>query len=338
MKPEYSELFNPYFNYISLPEIKEDKPLISILCSYYKVGDYVEDALLSILEQTYDNWELICIDDASPDTVAYDVIQRINDPRIKYKRLPKNSGAALARNTAFNMSSGDYILCFDPDDILHPFTLQLLLSRALASSSPDIILYDIKVFGSEVSYWRTKIYDEKELTRRNWIIGPSLVKRKLWANTNGQSSAPELRLGSEDWDFWLCCFKTCDRIVVEHIPLPFLLYRRHSTSSCAKSDFYEYKIRQKILENHKELFDKYGTGSAFLAEGFSKSFYANIDSKQWRQAQTIFTEALKKAEFFSVLRAFLRPLLHRIRLGLRRFLRKFVLNPLGIFPKKHISK
>lgn len=173
MKSEYNELFTPYFDSVSLPEIPKKKPLISILCPYYKVGDYVEDALHSILEQTYDNWELICIDDASPDTVAYDVIQRINDPRIKYKKLPKNSGAALARNTAFGMSSGDYILCFDPDDILHPFALQLLLSRALSSSSPDIITYDIKVFGSEVSYWRTKIYDERELTRRNWIIGPS---------------------------------------------------------------------------------------------------------------------------------------------------------------------
>lgn len=338
MKPEYSELFNPYFHSISLPVIKEDKPLISILFPYYKMGDYVEDAILSVLEQTYDNWELICIDDASPDTVAYDTIQRINDPRIKYRKHTQNLGLASTRNTAFDMSNGDYILCFDPDDILHPFALQLLLSRMLSSSSPDIVTFDLKLFGSDFSYRHIVIYGEKELTRRNWIPVCSLVKRKLWITTGGQSSAPELRLGSQDWDFWLCCFKLCDRIVVDHISAPLLLYRRHSKSICAKSNFYEYKIRQRILENHKVLFDKYGTGSAFLAEGFSKSFYANIDSKQWRQAQTIFTEALKKVEFFSVLRAFLRPLLHRVRLGLRRFLRQFVLDPLGIFPKKHTSK
>ena len=89
--------------------------LISIIMPVYNSEKYLERAIESIINQTYTNWELICINDASTDG-SLEILKKYINEKIKVKSLDKNSGTAIARNEALKMAQGRYITYLDSDD------------------------------------------------------------------------------------------------------------------------------------------------------------------------------------------------------------------------------
>lgn len=87
----------------------------------YNCENYIKKALDSVINQTYKNWELIVVDDCSTDKTA-DIIKEFikKDKRIKYHKLDKNYGAAIARNKAIDIANGKYIAFLDSDDVWFP--------------------------------------------------------------------------------------------------------------------------------------------------------------------------------------------------------------------------
>ena len=94
------------------------EPLVSIITPVYNAEEFLEETILSVLNQTYKNWELILIDDCSKDD-SYKIIERYlgMDKRIKYLKNEKNSGPAVTRNNGINISKGKYIAFLDSDDL-----------------------------------------------------------------------------------------------------------------------------------------------------------------------------------------------------------------------------
>jgi len=95
--------------------------LVSIIMPAYNCGDFIGATLDSVINQSYKNWEVIIVDDCSTDNTA-DVVQEYikKDNRIKYHKLEKNSGAAVARNKAVDLASGKYMAFLDSDDVWFP--------------------------------------------------------------------------------------------------------------------------------------------------------------------------------------------------------------------------
>ena len=95
--------------------------LVSIIMPAYNCGDFIGITLDSVINQSYKNWEVIVVDDCSTDNTA-DVVQEYikNDNRIKYHKLEKNSGAAVARNKAVDLAAGKYMAFLDSDDVWFP--------------------------------------------------------------------------------------------------------------------------------------------------------------------------------------------------------------------------
>ena len=91
---------------------------ISIITPVYNCENLIEKTIKCVLNQTYQNWELLLVDDCSLDQSA-SIIKKYekNDERIKYFKLPQNSGAAVARNRALKESSGRFIAYLDADDL-----------------------------------------------------------------------------------------------------------------------------------------------------------------------------------------------------------------------------
>ena len=330
MKPEYEALLRPYFENVPFPEIAGEKPLVSIITPYYNNAQYLEEFLESVFAQTYKNWEMLFVDDASPDEIAEMAVKRHNDTRIKFHRLENNSGGAVARTVGFSMSSGEYVLYFDPDDIMHPWHLQALMAEALSSKSPDIVMMNLICFGAKTAYRTSVVRTERELTTQQWIPGPSLTKRKLWLATGGQSAAPEIRFGSQDWEFWLHCFEKCAPLTVAHVPLPTFLYRQHPTALCSKSDHYEYKIRSRIIADHPSIFARYGTTQQFLAQGYAKTVFALAVVGQWRKMALVLREGGKKIPFCLYIRTLARWGIQKARTALSIHVKRPLFRALGI--------
>ena len=95
---------------------------MSIIITHFNYANFVEDALLSLLDQTHENWECVVVDDASEADqvqILRDIVARIGDPRIRVCALPENRGQVPGFFTGLRMTSGDFVCLLDPDDRYH---------------------------------------------------------------------------------------------------------------------------------------------------------------------------------------------------------------------------
>lgn len=94
--------------------------LVSIITPMYKGAEFIGKTINSVIKQTYENWEMIIVDDCSPDNGAgINAVKKFNDPRIKLIESKVNKGSSGARNIAINLAQGRYIAFLDSDDIWH---------------------------------------------------------------------------------------------------------------------------------------------------------------------------------------------------------------------------
>lgn len=103
-----------------------DAGMVSIVTPTYNCGRFIAETIRSVQAQSYQNWEMLIIDDCSTDDTREIVANlALADSRIKYHCLEKNSGAAVARNTALRMAQGRWIAFLDSDDVWEPRKLEL---------------------------------------------------------------------------------------------------------------------------------------------------------------------------------------------------------------------
>ena len=163
----------------------------SIVVPIYNVEEYIEDCVNSVLRQTYTNFELLLVNDASPDS-SLAIITRLSklDNCIIVIDKRKNEGVALARSTGLSQAVGNFVLYLDGDDQLVPEALEIL-SKKIQSNNPDIVIYPkIKECNGE-KYVKPYFYEEtlfsdnkKELLDGflrygYFVIGFAAIRREL---------------------------------------------------------------------------------------------------------------------------------------------------------------
>ncbi len=108
-------------------EMAREQGLVSIIMPSYNTAPYIKETIQSVFDQTYQNWELIIVDDCSTDNTD-EVLATINDSRIRYFKNSKNSGAAVSRNKALREAKGQWIAFLDSDDLWKPEKLEKQLT------------------------------------------------------------------------------------------------------------------------------------------------------------------------------------------------------------------
>ncbi|HYG03203.1 MAG TPA: glycosyltransferase [Chryseosolibacter sp.] len=188
-------------------------PLVSVICLCYNQRDFVEEAIDSVLNQSYKNIELIVVDDASTDDskkVINEIVQK--NPTIRFLSLDTNLGNCKAFNKGLSLTKGDYVIDLAADDVLEQGRIQKGID---AFASHD------KIFGVHFSdalwideagaeRWRhsSKYPHETipqgdiylDLITRFFICPPSMMfKREVIDELNGYDES----LAYEDFDFWI---------------------------------------------------------------------------------------------------------------------------------------
>lgn len=132
--------------------MRED-PLVSVIMPLYNAESYVAEAIGSVMAQTYQNWELIVVDDCSTDG-SLAVVEGISDARIRVLRQDRNGGAAKARNRAVEESSGDVLSYLDSDDAWMPEKLdcQLAFMRKVGAPLCFTSYETVREDGSHYNY------------------------------------------------------------------------------------------------------------------------------------------------------------------------------------------
>ena len=116
------------------------QPLVSVIMPAYNAEKYIEKAIMSVVNQTYTNWELIVIDDGSKDSTS-EIVEKLvkKDERIAFFANEKNMGVARTRNRGFDLAKGEYVALLDSDDIWQEEKLEKQL--ALVDSTDADIVY-----------------------------------------------------------------------------------------------------------------------------------------------------------------------------------------------------
>lgn len=130
----------------SLPE----NPLVSVLMANYNYGQYIGKAIESVLQQTYQNWELIICDDGSTDN-SCEIVKKYQDKDSRIKLIQKeNGGVASALNVAYRESKGSIICLLDSDDVFLPDKLATIVEAFKVSSCPGLVMHKMRfIYGDE---------------------------------------------------------------------------------------------------------------------------------------------------------------------------------------------
>ena len=228
----------------------KSEPAISVITACYNHGRFINEMLASVFSQTFEDYEVIIVNDGSTDDTA-EILNRIRHERVKIIHI-ENSGPSAARNIAIRNSKAPYIFNLDADDKIAPE----LLSKAYAiiNSTPNIgIVYsDAEFFGSKTGKFKLADYSLESMLYDNRIISQSLFRKEDWETVGGYSG--ELVHDLEDWDFWLLIIELGREVV--KIPESLVFYRKYSNPSDCRSGR-RLRERMKTLESLAAIFRRH---------------------------------------------------------------------------------
>jgi teichuronic acid biosynthesis glycosyltransferase TuaG len=212
--------------------VKESKqPLVSIVVPVYNAARFMDDTIQTVLNQTYQNWELLLVDDCSSDD-SIQIIKKYqkNDNRIKLFKLSKNSGAAIARNTGIDKAKGHYLAFLDADDLWVKNKLELQVAfmqeknAAFSFTGYEFADENGKPNGKKVHVPETITYKQ---ALKNTTISTITVMIDLSIIPKTSANMPNVRRG-QDTATWWKILKTIDRACGLNVALSY--YRRADRS------------------------------------------------------------------------------------------------------------
>lgn len=224
--------------------------LISVITPTYNRGHLISRAIESVLNQTYEKWEYIIVDDASSDNTK-EIVESFEDDRIKFIECKENGGNAVARNVGVNAAQGEYIAFLDSDDEYLPVYLEKAYNKLSKGKDVDFLWSGTRTVAIDGSYsdsiWipKTKRQPDQFLYELHVGIGRGfLINRRCFSDLKFDE---RLRT-AVDTDFLIRLRKKFQYTVLEEI-LIFI----HTQPGSVRSDFSEKKKSYDIIiEKNKE--------------------------------------------------------------------------------------
>ena len=281
----------------------ENKPKVSIIVPVYNVRKYLEDALLSVIHQTYKNLEIIIIDDGSNDgsEIICDEYVR-KDNRIKVIHQ-KNGGLSAARNTGLDNATGEFIAFIDSDDIFHPEMIQRMLYSMLFYKADCVICRFIpfnankkikyknaitKKKNNGKFYSRTDILKAVANDKIECYVWNKLYKKKLFENI-------KYPVGQNYEDLYII-FEILDKVknifILDDV---LIFYRKHYKSIISTYSLKNFQDLQKA-HNKFEQYVKNHTPEIFTKEELKNLNNRWLNLLLYKYAQILHKNIAEKKE------------------------------------------
>lgn len=167
----------------------------------YNLGQYLDEAVGSVLSQTYQDFEIVIVDDGSTDPFTQTLLADYRRPRTRVITVP-HGGLATARNVAIANSSGEYLCALDADDRLAASFLEKTVRVLDEDPSVTFVSSWLRMFGEEEWDWTPERCDLPTLLWEDSVLTASLVRRGAVLAVGGYDTAMPVQ-GDEDWDLWL---------------------------------------------------------------------------------------------------------------------------------------
>ena len=227
-------------------------PLISVVVPCYNQAQYLDECLQSVLNQTYQDWECIIVNDGSPDhteEIAKKWVEK--DARFRYL-FKENGGLSSARNAGIEIAKGEWILPLDADDKIGVRYLEL--AEKEFEKDYTVIYCEAELFGNEIGKWHLPEFSLENLAKKNCIFCSAFYKKEDWKKVNGYDI--NMIYGLEDYEFWISLLK--NKNTVKKLPQTLFYYRvkENSMLTNLKSERIN-KMFNYISKKHTDFFLEY---------------------------------------------------------------------------------
>ncbi len=180
------------------PDLAEPDTTIVIPC--FNQGEYLDEAIMSVFEQTDGSFEIVVVDDGSTDSITLEVLDALDWPRTRVVRQ-ENRGLPAARNAGIEAGRGRFVVPLDADDALESDYLTVLKNELVARPDAAYAHCDGRYFGDIDAYWITRPFNPYQLLLSNSVLGCVILRRDAWEDVGGYDES--MIEGNEDWDLWL---------------------------------------------------------------------------------------------------------------------------------------
>lgn len=227
---------------------------VSIIVPCYNQAQYLEEALQSVLCQTYDNWECIIVNDGSPDNTE-EIIEKWCKKDGRFKNIyQKNGGLSSARNLGISVAIGEVILPLDADDKIGLNYVSLAIEAFEKSSSLKVVYCKAEKFGEEIGEWRLPSFSLFNLSRNNLIFCSAFFKKEDWKSVGGYDIS--MKHGWEDWEFWIAILKNGGTVKrLEEVCFHYRIKKNSMLQSMNHKN--EIDILNYLSVKHVDFFVKY---------------------------------------------------------------------------------
>ena len=229
---------------------------VSVITPVYNAEKYISEAIESVLNQSYEDFEVIVIDDGSKDNTL-SIIKKYNR-KIRWKSQ-ENKGQASAINEGIKMAKGEYVAYLDADDVCMPDRLEIQVKYLDERRNVGLVyssFYQINSSGEIQRFIRAHPYDDFVLLQEDYIARSTVMHRKKCLDEVGLFD--ESITGDDDWDMWI---RVSEKFGIGYVEKPLVKYRVHgeniSLMRLKKLAYRRYttiRILEKAYERRKNSF------------------------------------------------------------------------------------
>jgi len=196
---------------------------ISVVIPCYNYGQYVGEAIQSVLDQTLPPDEIIVVNDGSTD----DSLAKINKYKARVRIIDqKNIGVIATKNKGLKEAAGDWIIFLDADDMMDEKYIEKLYGTARLCLS-DVVYSGMEFIGSHSDIFESRPFTEHSIKKGNYINNSALMRRELVLGVGGYKK--QMEFGFEDWELYISLAEAGARF--RQVDEALLQYRRHQTTS-----------------------------------------------------------------------------------------------------------
>ncbi len=227
-------------------------PRISVIIPCFNLGHFIDEAVQSVLAQSFQDFEILILDDGSTDAATVERLASLSYPGTRVCREP-NRGLAAARNFLIARASGEFLCALDADDRLHPEYFAKALQRFAADPGLTFVSAWLREFGSQEGVWRQDRCDLATLLAEDTVLTAALVRRDVIVALGGYDEHMPSP-GNEDWDLWIRVVKAGHRGTI--IPEELFYYRKRPNSmsaACTSRDVHLETVRY-LFRKHEDAY------------------------------------------------------------------------------------
>jgi len=278
--------------------MSRDPNLVSVIIPCYNHGEFLGTSIDSILSQTYQEFEIIIVDDGSDDEETLKILKNIDTPKTTVYHK-ENGGVASARNFGIERSSGQVILTLDSDDMFAPTFIEKGLAIVKKDSAIGMVTsYARRTKGENSSDFQLTGGDVKDFLVKNHANASLMFRYQCWEEAGGYDE--EIR-GFEDWEFFINVTKR--GWSVYSIPEYLFYYRDVEGSMYDRVIDYRPELIKHMVEKHEEVFKDHVTTVVYHKERYIKELNDKLNqlknSKSMKIGNTVLKpfNLIKKAVF-----------------------------------------